>query len=59
MYKVAFLSGSSPAISSAIQNTIMEINEKGGEIKQIVQSQSTGQSGMTIVTITIIYWKKY
>ena len=55
MYKVAFLSGNSQTIYSALQQTISEINIIKGEIVQIVQSQSTGQSGLTIVTITIIY----
>jgi len=58
MYKVAFLSGNNQTIYSALQQTIEEINNNNGEIVQIVQSQSSGGSGWTVVTITIIYKRK-
>jgi len=55
MYKVAFLSGNSEGVFQALNSTISDINLKKGEIIQIVQSQSTGQSGVVLVSITILY----
>jgi hypothetical protein len=55
MYKYSFLSGNSENISSSLSSAINQINALRGTIVQIIQSQSTGQSGMTMVSITIIY----
>jgi hypothetical protein len=55
MYKVAYVSGNTFDISSTLRQTIEGINQVNGEIVQIVQSQSSHQSGHTIITITIIY----
>lgn len=54
-YTVAYISGDSSSIAYVLKETIENINDKNGEIKEIVQSQSTSQGGKTIVTITIIY----
>lgn len=55
MYKVAYVSGNNVDIASSLRQTIEGINQANGQIVQIVQSQSSHQSGHTIVTITIIY----
>ncbi len=55
MYKVAYVSGNNVDISTSLRQTIDSINQAKGQIVQIVQSQSSHQSGHTIVTITIIY----
>jgi len=55
MYKVAYVSGNNIDISSALKRTVEDINLSRGTIVNIVQSQSTSQSGFTIITITIIY----
>lgn len=57
MYKVAFISGNSEGVQQSLNRTISEINIIKGEIIQIVQSQSTGQSGVVLVSITILYRK--
>jgi hypothetical protein len=54
-YKVAYITGDSNNISFTLESTIQNINSRQGEIKEIVQSQSTHPGGTTIVTITIIY----
>lgn len=54
-YKVAYISGESNNVAYSLEQTIQDINRKNGEIKEIVQSQSTNPIGKTIVTITIIY----
>lgn len=55
MYKVAYVSGNSVDVSSALRQTVEGINLVSGKIVNIVQSQSSSPSGLTIVTITIIY----
>ncbi len=54
-YKVAYISGENSNIAYSLEETIRNINNNNGEIKEIVQSQSTNAVGKTIVTITIIY----
>lgn len=55
MYKVAFVSGDTFNLSSVLRQTIEDINQRGGTIVHILQSQSSHPAGATIVTITIIY----
>lgn len=56
MYKVAYISGSAFSIEHLLKMTIDNINNSGGHIQNIVQSQSTNSNnGITNVTITIIY----
>lgn len=55
MYKLAYVSGSNQDIGPILRQTIDDINKSGGTIVHIVQSQSTTQSGYTMVTVTIIY----
>lgn len=55
MYKVAYVSGNSVDVSGALRQTVEGINQISGHIVNIVQSQSSSPSGLTIVTITIIY----
>ena len=55
MYKIAYVSGTASTIAPILNQTIDDINAKGGKIEQIVQSQSSLGSGVTIVTITILY----
>jgi hypothetical protein len=54
-YKVAYISGENNNVAFSLEQTIQGINNRNGEIKEIVQSQSTNPNGKTIVTITIIY----
>lgn len=54
-YKVAYINGDASNVAYSLEQTIRDINSRNGEIKQIVQSQSTNALGKTIVTITIIY----
>jgi hypothetical protein len=54
-YKVAYISGEASNVAYSLEQTISDINSRNGEIKKIVQSQSTNSLGKTIVTITIIY----
>ncbi|MDN3673471.1 hypothetical protein QWY99_10440 [Flavobacterium branchiarum] len=58
-YKVAYISGESSKVSFSLEQTIENINNRNGEIKEIVQSQSMSSTGTTIVTITIIYSIRY
>ena len=53
-YKVAYINGEASNVAYSLEQTIKDINSRNGEIKQIVQSQSTNSLGKTIVTITII-----
>jgi len=55
MYKVAYVTGSNNHIASILRQTIDDINSKNGEIVEVVQSQSSPDSSIVIVTITIIY----
>jgi hypothetical protein len=55
MYKTAVISGGSSNISTALKMTIDSINTSQGKITHIVQSQSTTDVGIIIVTITIVY----
>lgn len=55
MYKIAYVTGNNMDIASSLRQTIEGINLINGKIVQIVQSQSSHQSGFTIVTVTIIY----
>lgn len=54
-YKVAYITGEANNVAYSLEQTIRDINNRNGEIKEIVQSQSTNSVGKTIVTITIIY----
>lgn len=54
-YKVAYITGESNNIAYTLEETIRSINNRQGQIQQIVQSQSLNVAGKTIVTITIIY----
>ena len=54
-YKVAYITGEASNVAYSLEQTISDINNRNGEIKEIVQSQSTNSVGKTIVTITIIY----
>ena len=55
MYKVAVVTGDVYNLSSTIKQTIEQINEMGGKIDQIVQSQSSNSYNHTILTVTILY----
>ena len=55
MYKTAIISGDISNISPILKQTIENINFNRGTIVEMVQSQSTGTGGWTIITITILY----
>ncbi len=57
MYKVAYITGPASSINLSLETTIEQINKSGGQITNVVQSQSTFQPYLqgVIVTITIIY----
>lgn len=55
IYKVSYVTGNNVDIGRILNQEIEFINNKGGKIVNVVQSQSTGNSGIVIVTITIIY----
>jgi hypothetical protein len=55
MYKLAYVSGSNQSLGPLLKNTLEDINNRGGKIAHMTQSQSTSPQGNTIVTVTIIY----
>jgi hypothetical protein len=56
MYKVAYITGSASTINPLLEKAIEQINRSGGQITNVVQSQSSIETfNYTVVTITIIY----
>jgi precorrin-6B methylase 2 len=55
MYKVSFISGGTSNIGTVLTETIDRINNQGGIIVNMLQSQSSSPESFVIVTITILW----
>ena len=55
MYKVSYLSGGNTSVANVLSQTIDTINNSGGIIVHMLQSQSSSTEGFVVISITILW----